>query len=58
MVFSVWHDAVCFLVEVKIRQRKTILDPVRGEEMTVMLQRAFSAPPEVIAAARETMGGR
>ena len=30
----------------------------RGEDMTRMLQRAFAAPPEVIAAARETMGGR
>ena len=42
----------------EIERRNLQVDPVRGEEMTRMLQRAFAAPPEVIAAARETMGGR
>lgn len=42
----------------ELERRNLQVDPVRGEEMTRMLQRAFSAPPEVIAAARETMGGR
>jgi tripartite-type tricarboxylate transporter receptor subunit TctC len=34
------------------------LDPVSGEEMTKALERAFSFPADVIAAARITMGGR
>jgi tripartite-type tricarboxylate transporter receptor subunit TctC len=42
----------------EIDKRNLHLDPVRGEAMTRSLERAFSAPPEVIAAARETMGGR
>ena len=42
----------------EIERRNLQVDPVRGEDMTRALQRAFSLPPEVIAAARETMGGR
>src|SRR5262245_45496207 len=42
----------------ELERRNLQVDPVRGEDMTAMLQRAFAAPPEVIAAARETLGGR
>ena len=42
----------------EIERRNLHVDPVRGEDMTRELERAFSAPPEVIAAARETMGGQ
>ena len=42
----------------EIERRNLQVDPVRGEDMTRMLQRAFAAPPDIIAAARETMGGR
>jgi tripartite-type tricarboxylate transporter receptor subunit TctC len=42
----------------EVERRNLQVDPVAGEDLTRMLQRAFSAPPEVIAAARETMGGR
>jgi tripartite-type tricarboxylate transporter receptor subunit TctC len=45
-----------FVAEVK--RRNMGLDPVFGEEMTATLQKAFASPPEVIAAARETLGGR
>jgi len=45
-----------FLSEVE--KRSLHIDPVNGEDMTNALVRAFSFPPEVIAAARETMGGR
>jgi tripartite-type tricarboxylate transporter receptor subunit TctC len=49
------HDPA-FLAEAK---RRTLqLDPVSGEEMTATLQRAYSAPADVIEAARTTMGGR
>jgi tripartite-type tricarboxylate transporter receptor subunit TctC len=41
-----------------IEKRNLHLDPVGGEEMTKSLVRAFSFPPDVIAAARETLGGR
>jgi tripartite-type tricarboxylate transporter receptor subunit TctC len=34
------------------------LDPVSGEAMTKALERAFSLPADVVAAARATMGGR
>jgi tripartite-type tricarboxylate transporter receptor subunit TctC len=34
------------------------VDPVRGEEMGAALARAFALPPEVIAGARELMGGK
>jgi hypothetical protein len=52
---AVARDEV-FLAEVARRNLQVNLVP--GETMAAMLQRAFSAPPEVIAAARETMGGR
>jgi tripartite-type tricarboxylate transporter receptor subunit TctC len=42
----------------EVERRNLQVDPVGGEDMTRMLQRAFAAPAEVIAAARETMGGR
>jgi tripartite-type tricarboxylate transporter receptor subunit TctC len=49
------HDPA-FIAEAK---RRTLqLDPVSGEDMTASLQRAFSAPADIIAAARTTMGGR
>jgi tripartite-type tricarboxylate transporter receptor subunit TctC len=41
-----------------IEKRNLHLDAVGGEEMTKVLARAFSFPPDVVAAARETMGGR
>ena len=41
-----------------IDKRQLQLNPTRGEEMTRALGRAVSFSPEVIAAARETMGGR
>ena len=41
-----------------IAKRNLHVEPVRGEEMTRALERAFSSPPEVIAAARDIMGGR
>lgn len=34
------------------------VDPVRGEEMTTALKRAFALPVEVIAGAKELMGGK
>jgi tripartite-type tricarboxylate transporter receptor subunit TctC len=52
---AVMRDAA-FRAEVE--RRNLQVDPVGGEDMMRMLQRAFAAPPEVIAAARETMGGR
>jgi len=45
-----------FLADVE--RRNLQVDLVPGEVMSRMLERAFAAPPEVIAAARETMGGR
>jgi hypothetical protein len=33
------------------------LDPVRGEDIARMLARAYSLPADIIAAAKETMGG-
>ncbi|MBX9775216.1 MAG: hypothetical protein K2Y71_12480 [Xanthobacteraceae bacterium] len=42
----------------EVERRNLHVDPVGGGDMTRMLQRAFAAPAEVIAAARETMGGR
>ena len=34
------------------------VDPVSGEEMTRDLARAFALPPQIIAGAREMMGGK
>jgi tripartite-type tricarboxylate transporter receptor subunit TctC len=42
----------------EIERRNLHIDLVSGEEMTRRLERAFASPPDVIAAARETMGGR
>ena len=42
----------------EIRRRNMGLDPVFGEEMTATLAKAFAAPPDVIEAAREALGGR
>ena len=42
----------------EIKRRNMGLDPVFGEEMTVTLEKAFAAPPDVIAGAREALGGR
>ena len=42
----------------EIKRRNMGLDPVFGEEMTATLEKAFAASPEVIAAAREALGGR
>jgi tripartite-type tricarboxylate transporter receptor subunit TctC len=39
-----------------IDKRNLHIDPVRGEELAAALASAYGAPPEVIAAARETMG--
>jgi tripartite-type tricarboxylate transporter receptor subunit TctC len=43
-----------FLADIEIR--KLHLDPVHGEEMTKALERAFSFPPAIIAAAKDMMG--
>ena len=45
-----------FLAEIK--KKSMGLDPVYGEEMTDILAKAFATSPDVIAAARETLGGR
>jgi tripartite-type tricarboxylate transporter receptor subunit TctC len=45
-----------FLAEIK--KKNMGLDPVYGEEMTEILAKAFASPPEIVAAARETLGGR
>jgi tripartite-type tricarboxylate transporter receptor subunit TctC len=42
----------------EIDRRNLHVDPVSGEEMLKAFQRAFAAPPEVIAGARAMMGGR
>jgi len=41
-----------------IERRSLHVDPVRGEEMAKAFERAFALPPEIIAGAREMMGGR
>jgi tripartite-type tricarboxylate transporter receptor subunit TctC len=41
-----------------IKKRGMGLDPVYGEEMTETLRKAYALPPEVIAAARDALGGR
>ena len=41
-----------------IERRSLHVDPVSGEEMTKAFERAFALPPEIIAGAREMMGGR
>jgi tripartite-type tricarboxylate transporter receptor subunit TctC len=45
-----------FLAEVE--RRNLQLDPMRGEDMMVALQRAYAAPADVVEAARKIMGGR
>jgi tripartite-type tricarboxylate transporter receptor subunit TctC len=42
----------------EIKRRNMGLDPVWGEEMTATLEKAFASPLEVIAVAREALGGR
>jgi tripartite-type tricarboxylate transporter receptor subunit TctC len=42
----------------EIKRRNMGLDPVGGEEMTETLAKAFASPPDVIATAREALGGR
>jgi tripartite-type tricarboxylate transporter receptor subunit TctC len=41
-----------------IDRRSLHVDPVRGEEMARAFARAFGLPPEIIAGAREMMGGK
>jgi tripartite-type tricarboxylate transporter receptor subunit TctC len=41
-----------------IERRNLHVDPVRGEEMAKAFERAFALPPEIIAGAREMMGGK
>jgi len=41
-----------------IERRSLHVDPVRGEEMAKAFERAFALPPEIIAGAREMMGGK
>jgi tripartite-type tricarboxylate transporter receptor subunit TctC len=41
-----------------IERKNLHIDPVRGEDMAKALARAFALPPEVIAGARELMGGK
>jgi hypothetical protein len=38
-------------------EKKSLHDPVRGEDMAGALARAFSLPADVIAGARVIMGG-
>jgi len=42
----------------EIKRRNMGLDPVFAEEMTATLAKAFDSPPDVIATAREALGGR
>jgi len=42
----------------EIERRNLHVDPVRGEEMTKAFERAFALPAEIIAGAREMMGGK
>jgi tripartite-type tricarboxylate transporter receptor subunit TctC len=42
----------------EIERRNLHVDPVRGEEMAAAFARAFALPPEIIAGAREMMGGK
>jgi tripartite-type tricarboxylate transporter receptor subunit TctC len=42
----------------EVDRRSLHIDPVNGEEMTRAFVRAFSLPPEIIAGAREIMGGK
>jgi tripartite-type tricarboxylate transporter receptor subunit TctC len=39
-------------------KRKLHLDLTPGEEMAKTLRRIYASPPELIAAAKKTMGGR
>jgi tripartite-type tricarboxylate transporter receptor subunit TctC len=39
-----------------IDKRNLHIDPVRGEDLAAALASAYSAPPDVVAAAKETMG--
>jgi tripartite-type tricarboxylate transporter receptor subunit TctC len=41
-----------------VEQRNLHVDPVRGQDMASALGRAFALPEDVIAGAREMMGGR
>jgi tripartite-type tricarboxylate transporter receptor subunit TctC len=41
-----------------VARKNLHVDPVRGEDMASALARAFSLPGDVIAGAREMMGGR
>jgi len=41
-----------------IEKRHLTLDPVSGAEMTAILEKAYSAPPAVIDAARKTMASQ
>ena len=41
-----------------IERKNLHVDPVGGEEMTAALKRVFALPPEVIAGARDLMGGK
>jgi tripartite-type tricarboxylate transporter receptor subunit TctC len=45
-----------FLADVE--KKSLHVDPVRGEEMTTALARAFALPADVIAGAKELMGGK
>ena len=42
----------------EIERKNLHVDPVGGEDMTRALARAFALPPEIIAGAREMMGGK
>ena len=51
-----WVPFTPYSDEVMLKYFK--VDPVRGEEMAKAFERAFALPPEIIAGAREMMGGR
>jgi hypothetical protein len=42
----------------EIDKRSLHIDPMRGADMTAAYAKAFSFPPEIIAAVRDVMGPR
>jgi tripartite-type tricarboxylate transporter receptor subunit TctC len=42
----------------EIDKRNLHIDPMRGEDMAAAYARAFSFPPDIVAAVRDVMGGR
>src|ERR1700730_3044531 len=59
-VREMWHGLSATMEDrdfVKAAQNMRLhLDPVRGEDLAKALADAYALPPDVVAAARETMG--